>query len=206
MMKKKSGFTLVELSITVLIVSAISMALIMVLRSNLSTMNWGQRRMNFNHKMMMAVRRVFYDIKLINPNLKPSLSSGYALSGEDFGDPRPKMVFVKKRENLNDELVFVLSHVNDVEMLYEYKFYVKDKKLLRAIKDLAGKVTIDTIMENVIEFRADNDETDVKQLYVNFTATDPDNNNRPEKVEFAVRLETDFVCVKKTENEIIDEP
>ncbi|MBR4570735.1 MAG: prepilin-type N-terminal cleavage/methylation domain-containing protein, partial [Candidatus Riflebacteria bacterium] len=60
---KKSGFSLVELAVSVLIIACISTVLIIVLRSNLTSMKFGQKHMDFNQKVMLAIRRVFYDIK-----------------------------------------------------------------------------------------------------------------------------------------------
>ena len=60
---KKSGFTLVELAVSMLIIACISTVLIIVLRSNLTTMKFGQKNMDFNQKVLLAIRRIFYDIK-----------------------------------------------------------------------------------------------------------------------------------------------
>ena len=43
-MKRKSGFTLVELMVVVLIISIISVVLVMVLRGNLNTLKYGQKK------------------------------------------------------------------------------------------------------------------------------------------------------------------
>ena len=118
---KKSGFTLVELAVSVLIIACISTVLIIVLRSNLTTMKFGQKHMDFNQKVMLAIRRVFYDIKRINPILIRSNKYGYALKNEQSGEPKPRKIFIRKSQAPvlgKDELEFVIDSNLDVSDIY----------------------------------------------------------------------------------------
>lgn len=199
-MKKKSGFTLVELAIAVLIISCISVVLIIVLRGNLNTMNMGQKHMNFNQKIAFATRRMFYDLKAINPMISESGQFGYSVKGEAIGDAKPRMVLINKYSDGQYEIEFTRQENFDSMKLYRIKFYLKDGNLIREERNPVGKVKTEVIMEKVTLFEADNDPSDIKQIYVAFVASDPENKIKPEKIDFAVRLETDFVCVKKFED------
>lgn len=199
-MKKKSGFTLVELAIAVLIISCISVVLIIVLRSNLNTMNFGQKHMNFNQKIALATRRMFYDLKAINPMVSEDGLYGYSVKGENIGEAKPRMVLINKYSDGQYEIEFTRQENFDPLSLYRIKYFIKDGNLIREERDPFAKVKTEVIMEKVTFFEADNDPTDIKQIYVAFVASDPENKIKPEKIDFAVRLETDFVCVKKFED------
>ena len=196
---KKSGFTLVELTVTVLIISIISVALIMVLRGNLNTLKHGQKHMDFNQKLLLGVRRIFYDIKRINPILHESELFGYALKNELAGEPHPRIIWIRKSQNPKDrdELEFVIDSKLDVEDIYNIFYHLTpENRLLREVRDNSGKTTVETVLENVASFTVDNREMDVKQIYVKLFANDKEKGMQ-RNIEFAVRLETDFVYVDK---------
>ncbi|MBQ2592336.1 MAG: prepilin-type N-terminal cleavage/methylation domain-containing protein [Candidatus Riflebacteria bacterium] len=196
---KRSGFSLVELAVSVLIIACISTVLIIVLRSNLTTMKFGQKHMDFNQKVMLAIRRVFYDIKRINPILVKSNQYGYALKNEQSGEPKPRKIFIRKSQAPNldkDELEFVIDSNLDISDIYNIMYYLKDNKLQRDVRNNAGQTTTETVLENVASFTVDNDPTDIKQVYVKLSVNDPVNKLKRD-VDFAVRLETDFVYVDK---------
>ena len=198
-MKRRSGFTLVELTVVVLIVSIISVVLVMVLRGNLNTLKYGQKNMDFNQKLLLGVRRIFYDIKRINPVLKYSEEYGYAIKNEDTGEPKPRIIWIRKSNNPKDrdELEFVIDSNLDIEDIYDILYYVtKENKLKRDVRDNSGKVTTETVLENIASFSVDNNSLDVKQIYVKLFADDKEKGLQRE-IEFAVRLETDFVYVDK---------
>lgn len=196
---KKSGFSLVELAVSVLIIAVISTVLIIVLRSNLTSMKFGQKHMDFNQKVLLAIRRMFYDLKRINPVLHKSKTYGYAIKGEESGEPKPRKIFIRKSqapELGKDELEFVIDSNYDIEDIYNIKYYLENGKLQREVRDLSATTKVETILENVASFSVDNDSADIKQIFVKVSV-----NNLKEKlkrdVDFAVRLETDFVYVDK---------
>ena len=196
---KKSGFTLVELAVSVLIIACIATVLIIVLRSNLTTMKFGQKHMDFNQKVMLAIRRVFYDIKRINPILVRSNSYGYALKNEQSGEPKPRKIFVRKSQAPNlgkDELEFVIDSNLDVSDIYNIFYYLDKNKLQREVRNNAGHTTTETVLENVTSFTVDNDPTDIKQIFVKLSVNYHEKKLKRD-VDFAVRLETDFVYVDK---------
>ena len=111
---RKSGFTLVELSISVLIISSIIMVLLMILRSNLNTFKWGQAHVSFEQKKLLAARQIFYDIKSINPILS-SDRMGVKLKGESMEEFGVNLVTIdKKNENFNT-LRFIQASFEDLE-------------------------------------------------------------------------------------------
>ncbi len=196
---KKSGFSLVELAVSVLIIACISTVLIIVLRSNLTSMKFGQKHMDFNQKVMLAIRRVFYDIKRINPILKRSTRYGYEIKNEQSGEPKPRKIFIRKSQAPalgKDELEFVIDSNLDVSDIYNIFYYLDNNKLQREVRNNAGHTTTDTVLENVASFTVDNDPTDIKQIFVKLSVKDPEKKLKRD-VDFAVRLETDFVYVDK---------
>jgi prepilin-type N-terminal cleavage/methylation domain-containing protein len=198
---KKSGFTLVELTISTLIITIIATILVIVLRSNLNTFKFGQKHMDFNQRVLLAMRRIFYDLKRINPVLVKSVKYGYSLKGENIGEPKPRKIFIRKSKEPNlgkDELEFVIDSNNNIEELYNIKYYLKGKSLKREVRNMDSKTKVETILDNVTSFYVDNNERDIKQVYVKFVANDIKENLKRD-VDFAVRLETDFVYVDKTE-------
>ena len=196
---KKSGFSLVELAVSVLIIACISTVLIIVLRSNLTSMKFGQKHMDFNQKVLLAIRRVFYDIKRINPVLEVNSHYGYAIKNERSGEPKPRKIFIRKSQAPNldkDELEFVIDSNYDITDIYNIMYYLKDNKLQRDVRNNAGQTTTETVLENVASFSVDNDPIDIKQIYVKLSVNDHVNKLKRD-VDFAVRLETDFVYVDK---------
>jgi type II secretory pathway component PulJ len=196
---KKSGFSLVELAVSVLIIACISTVLIIVLRSNLTTMKFGQKHMDFNQKVLLAIRRIFYDIKRINPVLVVNTHYGYAIKNEQSGEPKPRKIFIRKSQapDVNkDELEFVIDSNLDITDIYNIMYYLKNNKLQRDVRNNAGQTTTETVLENVTAFAVDNDPTDIKQIFVKLSVNDPVNKMKRD-VDFAVRLETDFVYVDK---------
>lgn len=199
---KKSGFTLVELSVSVLIISIISIVLIMVFRSNLNTVKFGQKHMDFNQKVLLAMRRIFYDLKSINPVLYKSETYGYAIKDEKSGEPKPKMIFIKKfaSPDKNDELEFALDNGKDVEETYNVLYTINNNNLIKRTRNLKLEEKEEIVLENVSLFRVENDSQDVKQIYIRFIADDKKTGLKRD-VDFAVRLESDFVYVDKQDNQ-----
>ena len=196
---KKSGFTLIEISVSALIISIIATVLIIVLRGNLNTLKFGQKHMDFNQKVLLTIRRIFYDLKHINPILSKSEQYGYTLKGENIGEPKPRKVFIRKfknRKEKQDELEFVIDSNLDVEDIYNIKYYVTNRILFREVRDLSAKTTSSKVLENVSSFVVSKDEKDIKQIYIKFVATE---KGLERDVDFAVRLESDFVYVDEQE-------
>lgn len=192
---RKSGFTLVELSISVLIISSIIMVLLMILRSNLNTFKWGQAHVSFEQKKLLAARQIFYDIKSINPILS-SDRMGVKLKGESMEEFGVNLVTIdKKNENFNT-LRFIQASFEDLEKRDVVYYFVKENNLYREITDKNGKGSGKVILENVVSLVFDEDSNDHKQIHVKFMVGDPKNNLKPEPVDFVIRLETDLVHVK----------
>lgn len=199
---KKSGFTLIEISVSALIVSIIATVLIVVLRGNLNTLKFGQKHMDFDRKILLTIRRMFYDLKHINPILSKSEKYGYTLKGENIGEPKPRKVFIRKSKDLKekqDELEFVIDSNLDVDDIYNIKYYVtKDHRLMRETRDKSAKTTADMVIENVDSFLVTKDEKDIKQIYIKFMVSDAKKALKRD-IDFAVRLESDFVYVDEQE-------
>ena len=100
---------------------------------------------------------------------------------------------------LNDELknsILACQKLVDVEDIYNIKYYLEDKALKREVRDKAAQVKVDTVLENTTAFSVDKDDLDIKQIFVKISVDDPKSGIKRD-VDFAVRLETDFVYVDK---------
>ncbi len=231
---KKFGFTLVEISVTALIISIISLTLVVVLRGNLNTVKVGQKNMDLNQKALLAMKRIFYDLKKINPILINSETYGYIIKGENSGEPKPRKIIIRntlrksiedyeqsgKKNYPRDELEFVLDSDQDVEDIYAITYFLKNDTLIREVRDKNNKKSYEKVLEDAVSFEVYNDSIDVKQIYIKFSTKEEDKDKDKDKnkdknkdkdkkikiartVDFAVRLETDFVYVDK---QMVTEP
>lgn len=198
--RKTSGFTLIELSVSTLVIALIILVLIMVFRSNLATFKWGQQHMEFNQKIQMVMKQIFSDLKQINPVLKQDEEGHVYVQGEKIGDLFPNLVTIydtdKNPENGGEELVFYLTSFNDLNRRDHVRYFIDKGELIREIKDYNGNTKRLVIAEKASDLQFADDPGDIRQIHVKVTVTDPKRPERVEKIDFAVRLETDLVCVK----------
>jgi len=198
--KKSGGFTLVELSISTLVVALIFLVLIMVFRSNLATFRWGQQHMEFNQKIQMVMKQIFSDLKQINPVLKQDEEGHIYVQGEKIGDLFPNLVTIydkdKNPDNGGEELVFYLTSFNDLNRRDHVRYFLDKSELIREIKDYNGNTKRQVVAEKASDLQFSDDAGDIRQIHVKVTLIDPKKPERVEKIDFAVRLETDLVCVK----------
>lgn len=197
---KNRGFTLVELSVSVLVVSLIILVLIVVFRSNLATFKWGQQHMEFNQKIQMVMKQLFTDFKQINPILRQDEDGHIFLQGEKIGDLFPNLVTIfdkdKDPENGGEEAAFFLTSFSDLNMRDHIRYFIDNNELIRQKTDHDGNVKRSVIAEKASDLHFSEDSGDIRQIKIKLTLTDPKKSDRSEKLDFAVRLETDLVCVK----------
>jgi len=198
--KKTVGFTLIELTVSTLVIALVFLVLIMVFRSNLATFRWGQQHMEFNQKIQMVMKQVFSDLKQINPVLKQDKEGHIYIQGEKIGDLFPNLVTIydkdKNPENGGEELVFYLTSFNDLNRRDHVRYFIDKGELIREIKDHNGNTKRLVIAEKAADLQFSDDPGDNRQIHVRVTVADPKKPERTEKIDFAVRLETDLVCVK----------
>lgn len=198
--KPKGGFTLIEMSVSALVIALIVLTLIMVFRSNLATFSWGQKHMEFNQRIQLVMKQIFTDFKQINPILKQDEDGHLYLQGEKIGDLFPNLVTVydkdKKPENGGEEVVFFLTSIDDLNRRDRVRYFLDKEELIRETQDYNGNVKRKAIAEKASDLQFTEDNGDIRQLHVQFMLADPKTPGRTEKIDFAVRLETDLVCVK----------
>ena len=196
----RAGFTLIELSVSSLVIALIVLVLIMVFRSNLNTFAWGQRHMEFNQRIQLVMKQLFTDFKSINPILKQDDDGHLYLQGEKIGDLFPNLVTIydkdKKPENGGEEAVFFLTSMNDLNMRDRVRYYLEKGELIREVQDYNGNTKRKVIAEKASDLQFYGEEGDIRQMHVKFVLEDPKKPGHVEKVDFAVRLETDLLCVK----------
>ena len=93
-------------------------------------------------------------------------------------------------------IINTCGFINDAktEALDNIFYYLDKNKLQREVRNNAGQTTTETVLEHVASFTVDNDPTDIKQIFVKLSVKDPEKKLKRD-VDFAVRLETDFVYV-----------
>ncbi|NCB37495.1 MAG: prepilin-type N-terminal cleavage/methylation domain-containing protein [Erysipelotrichia bacterium] len=194
------GFTLVELSISSLVIALVVLVLIMVFRSNLATFAWGQKHMEFNQKIQLVMKQIFTDLKQINPILKQDEDGHIYLQGEKIGDLFPNLVTIydkdKDSANGGEEVVFFLTSISDINRRDRIRYFLEKGELIREVQDYNGTTRRKAIAEQAAGLQFAPDTGDIRQILVSLTMTDPKSPGRIETLDFAVRLETDLVCVK----------
>ena len=120
---KKKAFTMIEMTVSVLIISVIVLTLIMVFRSNVVAWKWGQKHMGFNQKIQLVMKQIFTDIKNINPIVKQDKNGNIWFQGEKMGDLYPNIVSIFNKDgdkgNGGEELAFYLSDFTDFADLFD---------------------------------------------------------------------------------------
>ncbi len=194
------GFTLIEMSVSALIISLIVLTLIMVFRSNLNTFAWGQRHMEFNQRIQLVMKQIFTDFKQINPILKQDENGHLYLQGEKIGDLYPNLVTIydkdKKPENGGEEVVFFLTSMSDLNRRDRVRYFLEKGELIRETQDYNGSTKRKMIAEKAADLQFTGDSGDIRQMHVKFILEDPKKPGHVENIDFAVRLETDLICVK----------
>ena len=194
------GFTLIEMSVSALIISLIVLTLIMVFRSNLNTFAWGQRHMEFNQRIQLVMKQIFTDFKQINPILKQDEDGHLYLQGEKIGDLYPNLVTIydkdKNPDNGGEEVVFFLTSMTELNRRDRVRYFLEKGELIRETQDYDGNSKRKTIAEKATGLQFNGDTGDIRQMHVKFVLEDPKKPGHVESIDFAVRLETDLVCVK----------
>ena len=198
---EKRGFTLVELSVSALVVSLIFLVLIMIFRGNLQTWQWGQKHMEFNQRVQLVMKQMFTDFKQINPILVTDSDGHIWVQGEKGGDIQPNLVTIYDHEPETSaggqELVFFLTSLNDPSRRDRVRYHINEKgELVREVQDYHGNPRARVIAKKAADLVFRNDPGDNRQIKTSVTITDDENPDMVETVDFAVRLETDLVSVK----------
>ncbi|GAB4278095.1 MAG: hypothetical protein Kow0029_21200 [Candidatus Rifleibacteriota bacterium] len=201
----KKGFTLIELSISSLIIALIALVLIYVFRSNLNTWKWGQKHMEFNQKVQLVMKQMFTDLKLVNPVLKIDADGNLLFQGEKINDLFPNLVTIydvdKNEANGGEEIVFFQTSFSDLEMKDRIHYYPERLpndtfRLIREVEDYNGNKKKKVIAGKISDLHFSADPGDIRQVLIKVTIHDEKNPGIEEPLDFAVRLETDLVCVK----------
>ncbi len=198
---KRKGFTLVELSISSFIIAMIALVLIMVFRSNLNTWQWGQKHMEFNQQVQLVMKQIFTDLKLVNPIIKMDESGNMLFQGEKINDLFPNLVTIydkdKKPENGGEEIVFFQTSFSDLNRRDRVNYYLNDKgQFIRETEDYNGNQRKKVVAEKAQDLYFSDDPGDIRQVHIKVTLIDEKNAAMKETLDFAVRLDTDLVCVK----------
>ena len=202
---RKRGFTLVEILVAVLIAAAIMTTLIMVFRSNVLSWKWGQKRMGFNQKIQLVMKRIFTDIKNINPIVKEDSNGNLWFQGEKIGDLYPNIVRVTNtdgnKKNGGEELSFYLTNFSDLTRKDFIRYYLDKDKLMRQLIDYQGKKSSRLVTDSASNLHFFADPNDIHEVGVHLTIGDKKDPKLKEDLDFSVRLDTDLVCVKMYNNE-----
>lgn len=194
------GFTLIELSVSSLIIALIALTLIMVFRGNLATFAWGQRHMEFNQRIQLVMKQIFTDFKQINPILKQDEDGNLYLQGEKIGDLFPNLVTIfdkdKNPDNGGEEVTFFLTSIDDLSRRDRVRYFLEKGALVREVQDYNGIIKSKTIAELASGLQFSGDAGDIRQIHIKVVLADPKKPGWTENIDFAVRLETDLVCVK----------
>lgn len=197
---KNKGFTLVEVLTSALIVGLLATVLLVVLRSNLTTMSWGQKHMDFNYKIQYFMKQFYTDIKKINPHVYVHKYGHLYIKGEAGEEFFPNVVRIEKDiiNNSGTELLFVLSSLkSDSEaMAIKYYYDKKSETIIREIRPADGPPRAIPVARNAKDLRFHVNENDSKSVRVTCKIFDDKRPEVFEDVDFTVRLEGDLMTVK----------
>jgi prepilin-type N-terminal cleavage/methylation domain-containing protein len=199
-MIRKKGFTLIELSISSLIIALIVLVLIMVFRSNLNTWNWGQQHMEFNQRVQLVMKQIFTDLKNVNPILARDEDGHLYFQGEKINDMFPNLVTIydkdKNQFNGGEELVLFHTSVDNLDQKDRIRYFLEKGSLIRETKDYNGNTKKKVVAAKASDLFFKPDPGDIRQVMVKLTVINKKDEKIKENLDFAVRLETDLVCVK----------
>jgi prepilin-type N-terminal cleavage/methylation domain-containing protein len=202
----RRGFTLIELSITSVIALLIGLVLITVYRSNLTTWRWGQKHMEFNQKIQLAMKQVFTDIKRINPLVATDDAGNIWFKGEKGGDLVPNLVTLISTDqdlsNGGEEITFVHTSFSRPDARIHVRIFTENGALLREVTDHNGTRTRVVIADRVKDLHFIPNPEDIYEVRVQMTVSDDRNPELIENLQFAVRIDTDLVCVKLVTNDV----
>lgn len=197
---RRHAFTLVEMSITMLIVSLIGLILLTVFRSNIVAWKWGAKHMEFQQKVQLAMKQVFTDIKRINPMVYADENGNFWFKGEKIGDLVPNLVdIVDKDQNPNNGgeeiLMWHTSYVNPGEKT-GVRLFLEEGALVRELI-LANDTRKKSVVSNkVADLHFLKNPDDILEIKTSMVITDDRNPDLKETLAFAVHLDTDLVCVR----------
>lgn len=198
--KNRRGFTLIEVSVSALIIALISLVLIMVFRSNLTTWKWGQKHMEFNQNVQIVMKQIFTDLKQVNPVIKSDSDGSLLFQGEKIDDLFPNLVTIydkdKNPENGGEEIVFFQTSYTDLNRKDRVYYHIEKEQLIRETQDYNGNKKKKVLAKKAADLSFQTDPGDIRQVIIQVTIFDEKNPSIQEKLDFAVRLETDLVCVK----------
>lgn len=196
---KKSGFTLVELSISALIVSLIATVLIYVFRSNLQTLKWGQKHMSFNQHIQLVIKQIFTDLKDVNPVITMDAGGHIWIQGEKNGEIRRNHVDIYRAssEEQNDTISILLTDFHERNRRDLITYYIDVLgQLIRSFQDYDGNSENQVIAKRASKLKIGSDPYDNRQITLSLVITNDDDLSMSEKIDFAVRLQTDLVGVR----------
>jgi len=204
--RTKRAFTLVEMSVTMLVVSIIGLILLSVFRSNIAAWKWGSKHMEFNQKIQLAMKQVFTDIKRINPVVYADETGNYWFKGEKIGDLVPNLEDIidldKEPANGGEELMmWHTSYVTPGEKT-GVRLFLEEGALVRELI-LPNDTRRKSVVSNrVADLHFQKNVDDPLEIKVSMVITDDRNPELKETLAFAVHLDTDLVYVRMAGAEV----
>jgi len=197
---RKSGFTLIELAVSTVIAALIGLIIVVVYRGNLTTWRWGQKHMEFNQKVQLAMKQVFTDIKKVNPIVIQDKKDNLWFQGEKIGDLFPNLVKIydkdKNIENGGEEITFYHAIFTRPAEKTNIRIFLENGALLREATDPNGTKMRIVISDKVEELHFLVNTQDIYEVGVQMRIIDEDDPKIKEDLAFAVHLDTDLICVK----------
>jgi type II secretory pathway component PulJ len=199
---RRNGFTLVELAISAVIILIIGLVLVVVFRFNITSWKWGQKHMEFQQKVQLAMKQIFTDIKRVNPIVSGDERGNLWYQGEKIGDLVPNLVRIydkdKNPENGGEEIVFYHTTFKDLAQKTHVRLFLENGSLFRETTDPNGTKKRMVISNKASELHFVPNPADICEVGVRLMITDDLNPELKEDLNFAVHLDTDLVCVKMT--------
>lgn len=197
--RRVQGFTLIEIVIVAAIFSIIGMVMVYIFRSNIMSLQWGRKHMEFNQKIQLAMKQVFTDIKKINPLIVRDENENLWFQGEKNGDLFPNLLTItdtdQTPDNGGEEITFVQSSWKAPTERSVVRLFLEEGALMREATDGNGVKKRMVISNKVAGLHFSRNAEDISGVRVAMEITDDLHPEMKEKLSFAVHLDTSLVCV-----------
>jgi hypothetical protein len=194
--KPRAAFTAAEILVVTFVASLLIMVLFSVSRSNLNTMSWGQKHMDFNYKIQYMMKQFYTDVKRVNPAISFGKYGDLYLSGERTGEVFPQIVKIeRKADNSGEKIHLPLTTIyDDTKMrMITYDYDKKTKVLIR--KDTDTKQA-EVLAYNVHDLTFSKSDDDPKSIKLTCRIEDDKRAGVFEDIDFTVRLESELVSIQ----------
>jgi hypothetical protein len=194
----RAAFTIAEMVVVTFVASLLILVLFTVSRSNLDTIAWGQKHMDFNYKIQYLMKQFYTDVKRVNPAVSFGKYGDLFISGERTGEIFPQMVIIERKKDASGEKIYLpQSTIYGGGEVHEITYdYDKKARVLQRLDSKTRKCEI--IAHNLHDLSFEKSNDDPRSIKLTCRIEDDKRAGVFEDIDFTVRLETELITIKVT--------